>query len=141
MTLTPAHWIAPAGERLDVERSHIATVIADPAWFGVTEAWLRAQYAEHGEGDRFGCEGHAREAIIRRMVMVGWIRTRRYIRPATFWSVTVDELDNATWRGLATWASAGLEEGWLKPTTELRIYTLSSGRTTLLEAGAISIGR
>ena len=138
MTLTPAHWIAPAGERLDVERSHIATVIADPAWFGVTEAWLRAQYAEHGEGDRFGCEGHAREAIIRRMVMVGWIRTRRYIRPATYWSVTVGELDNATWRGLATWASAGLEEGWLKPTTDLRIHEVAEGRTTTTEVSALS---
>jgi len=53
----------------------------------------------------------------------------------------VDELDNATWRNVATWAIAGLEEGWLKPTTELRIYTFSSGQTTSLEAGAISIGR
>ena len=138
MTLTPAYWIAPDGERLEVERSHIAAVIADPARFGVTEAWLRARYAEHGEGDRFGCEGHAREAIIRRIVMAGWIRTRRYIRPATYWSVTVDELDNATWRNLATWAIAGLEEGRLKPTTELRIHEIAEGHTTTTEVSALS---
>jgi len=40
MTLNPAHWITPDGERLDVERSHIAAIIADPPRFGVTEAWL-----------------------------------------------------------------------------------------------------
>mgnify|MGYP006427151187 CR=1 FL=1 len=83
MILASAHWITPDGERLDVERSHIAAIVADPAGFGVTEAWLRARYAEHGVGDRFGCEGRACGAIVRRMVMTGWIRTRRYIRPAT----------------------------------------------------------
>ena len=48
MMMTPAHWIAPDGECLDVCTSHIAAVIADPAHFGVTEAWLRAVYAAHG---------------------------------------------------------------------------------------------
>jgi len=96
MTLTPAHWIAPDGERLDVRTSHIAAVIGHSDRFGVTEAWLRAVYTEHGEGERFGCEGHARAAIIRHLVTNGWIRTRRYIRPVTYWSITVYEMNART---------------------------------------------
>ena len=38
-------------------------------------------------------------------------------------------------------AIAGLEEGWLKLVTDLRIHTISSGETTSREAGEISIGR
>jgi hypothetical protein len=100
MTLTPAHWIAPDGERLDVKSSHIATVIADSARFGVTEAWLRAQYAEHGEGDRFGCEGRARAAIVHDLVLKGRIWTRRYIRGVTYWSLMLGELDGNAHRRL-----------------------------------------
>ena len=131
--LTPAHWIAPDGERLNVCTSHIAAVIADPGRFGVTQKWLRAVYAEHGEGDRFGCEGQAREVIIRHVVSEGWIRTRRYIRPSSYWSLTVAALDVKTQARVGAWVAAGLVEGWLKPATELRIYALLNGQLSTLE--------
>ena len=139
MTLTPAHWIAPDGERLDVRTSHIAAVIAEPDRFGVTEAWLRMVYAEHGEAERFGCEGRARAAIIRHLVMAGWIRTRRCIRPSTYWSVTIYDLDPSTRRRLQAWVDAGLAADWLKPASELRIYCVTDEKTTMMEAADLKL--
>ena len=139
--LTPAHWIAPDGERLDVRTSHIAAVIADPRRFGVTDAWLRAVYAEHGEAERFGCEGRARAAVIRHLVMAGWIRTRRCIRPSTYWSVTVYDLDAETRQRLQDWADTGLAADWLKPASELRIYLVSDEKTSIMEAAELKACR
>ncbi|RZU98727.1 hypothetical protein [Spiribacter vilamensis] len=127
MTLTPAHWITPDGDQLEVQTSHIASVIADPARFGVTEGWLRSMYAEHGEAERFGCEGRARAAIIHELVLKGWIRTRRYIRPATYWSLTVDELDDSARRRLREWVGRERQADRLKNTTEVRIQVLDPG--------------
>ena len=132
-----AEWIAPDGERLDVTTSHIAAVIADPDRFSVTEAWLRAVYAEHGEGERFGCEGHARTVIIRQLVTSGWIRTRRYIRPAAYWSVTVFELDANTRQRLKIWVQDALAADWLKPASELRVYSVKDNKTTIIEAAEL----
>ena len=137
MTLTPAHWIAPDGERLDVRTSHIAAVIEAPARFGVTEAWLRATYAEHGEAERFGCEGSARTVIIRHLATAGWIRTRRYIRPVTYWSITVYDLDAETRQRLQTWVDDGLAADWLKAASELRIYFFSDEKTSIMEAAEL----
>jgi hypothetical protein len=141
MTLTPAHWIAPDGERLGVRTSHIAAVIAEPDRFGITETWLRAVYAEHGEGDRFGCEGHARAAIIRHLVANGWIRTRRYIRPVTYWSITVYDLDAETRERLQGWGNDGLTAGWLSAASELRIYSVSDGEASIMEAAELKAWR
>jgi hypothetical protein len=137
MTLTPAHWIAPNGECIGVKTSHIAAIIRDPSRFGVTDAWVRGQYAEHGEASRFGSEGQAREAIIRTVVTAGWIRTRRYIRPATYWSVTLGILDQATWMRLGDWVAAGLANHWLKPATELRLYTVCNDEMTCCEVAEL----
>ena len=141
MTLTPAHWIAPDGERLDVRTSHIAAVIAESDRFGVTEAWLRAVYAEHGEGDRFGCEGRARAVIIRHLVTNGWIRTRRYIRPVTYWSITVHDLDAETRPRLETWVDDGLAADWLKPASDLRIYSVSNEKISVMEVTELKAWR
>ncbi|KAF0282822.1 hypothetical protein [Spiribacter roseus] len=136
--LTPAHWIAPDGECLDVRTSHIAAVIADPARFDATDAWLRAVYAEHGEAERFGCEGRARAAIIRHLVTAGWIRTRRCIRPSTYWSMTIYDFDPSTWRRLQTWVDTGLTADWLKPASELRIYCVTHEKTEVMAAARLN---
>jgi hypothetical protein len=120
MMLTPAHWIVPDGERLYVRTSHITAVIEESDRFGVTEAWLRAVYAEQCEGERFGCEGRDRAVIIRQMVRNGWIRPRRYIRPVTYWSITLYDLDTETCQRLQTWVDDGLAPDWLRPASELQ---------------------
>jgi len=139
--LTPAHWIALDGERRDVRTSHIAAVIADPARFGVTEAWLRAVYAEHGEAERFGCEGRPRAAIIRYLVTAGWIRTRQTIRPVTYWSITVYDLDAETRQRLQAWVDDGLAADWLKAASGLRIYFVSDEKTSIMEAAELKAWR
>jgi hypothetical protein len=139
--LTPAHWIAPNGEWLDVRTSHIAAVIAQPDRFGVTESWLRAVYAGHGEAERFGCEGRARAAIIRHLVMAGWIRTRRCIRPATYWSITAYDLDAKTRQRLQAWVDDGLAADWLRAASELRIYFVSDDKTSIMEATELKAWR
>jgi len=139
--LTPAHWIAPDGECLDVRTSHIAAVIADPARFGVTEAWLRAVYAEHGEAERFGCEGRARAAVIRHLVTAGWIRTRRCIRPSTYWSVTIYDLGPGTRQRLQNWVDTGLAADRLKPASELRIYCVSEDKTSIMKVAELKAWR
>ena len=83
MTLTPAHWIAPDGERL-------------------------------------GCEGYARAVIIRHLVTNGWIRIRRYIRPVTYWSITLYDLNPETRQRLQAWVDDGLAADWLKTASELQ---------------------
>lgn len=135
--LTLAHWIAPNGERLDIRTSHIAAVIADPNHFAVTEVWLRTIYAEHGESERFGCEGRAREVIIRHLVTNDWIRTRQYLRPATYWSMTVYELNADTRQRLKIWLYDALAADWLKPTGELRVYSVKDDKTTIIEAAEL----
>ncbi|MEX0375357.1 hypothetical protein [Spiribacter pallidus] len=139
--LTPAHWIAPDGECLDVRTSHIAAVIADSDRFGVTESWLRAVYAEHGEAERFGCEGRARAAVIRHLVTTGWIRIRRCIRPATYWSVTIYDLGPGTRQRLQDWVDTGLAADWLKAASELRIYLVSDKKTLIMEAAELKAWR
>jgi hypothetical protein len=104
MTLTPAHWIAP-------------------------------------DGERFGCEGRARAVIIRHLVTNGWIRTRRYIRPVTYWGITVYDLDAETRQRLETWVDDGLAADWLKPASDLRIYSVSDENISVMEVTELKAWR
>ena len=89
------------------------------------------------DGERLGCEGYARAVIIRHLVTNGWIRTRRYIRPVTYWSITVHDLDAETRQRLETWVDDGLAADWLKPASELRIYSVSDGETSIMVAAKL----
>ena len=131
--LTPAHWIAPDGEKIDVKRSHIATVISRPHRFGVTLDWLKSVYRCQGEDQRFGCEGKAREDIIRFLVMDNWIRTRRYIKPATYWSITARELDFSACSRLLEWMIGELQGTHMTQATEIRLSLLDPGKMVIKE--------
>jgi uncharacterized membrane protein len=76
----------------------------------------------HGDGNRVGCEGSTRAAITRHLVTAGWIRIRRYIRPVTYWSITVYDLDARTRQRLHAWVDDGLVADWLIAASALRIY-------------------
>jgi hypothetical protein len=95
-------FISPVGEIVQVRQSHINTVILDPARFGTTTEEIESMYIEHKEP--VGIEGAAREEILCELVMRGWIRLRRYIKPREQWSVTVNDLDNRTRLSLYLWA-------------------------------------
>ena len=95
-------FISPQGEVVEVEQSHINTVILYPARFGITTQEIESVYAKHKEP--VGVEGSAREEILCNLVMQGWIRLRRYIKPQEQWSITVNELNDRTRLFLHDWA-------------------------------------
>ena len=55
-------FISPQGEIVEVEQSHINTVILYPARFGITIQEIESVYAKHKEP--VGVEGSAREEIL-----------------------------------------------------------------------------
>jgi hypothetical protein len=121
-------FLSADGHCFPVEQSHIHTVILNPSRFGLTLRQIEAAYTQHNEP--VGIEGAAREEILRGLVMKGWIRLRRYVRPIEQWSVTVNELDDRTRTLMQEWAKAILagtlgyrEDDPYKP---LVITTLSS---------------
>jgi hypothetical protein len=87
-------FICPDGKLVQVRQSHIDTVILQPAQFETTTQEIESIFAKHNE--LMGIEGSARQEILCGLVMKGWIRLRRYIKPREQWSVTVKELDDRT---------------------------------------------
>lgn len=102
-------FISPVGEIVQVHQSHINTVILDPPMFGITTQRIESIYAKYNES--LGIEGSAREEILCELIMRGWIRLRRYIKPREQWSVTVNDLDNRTRLRLHHWAGKMLAGG------------------------------
>jgi hypothetical protein len=124
-------FISPQGEVVQVAQSHINTVILYPARFGITTQEIESVYAKHKEP--VGVEGSAREEILCSIVMQGWIRLRRYIKPQEQWSVTVNQLNDGVRLFLHDWAGKMLggemgfrEDDLHKPVviTELAIGTI-----------------
>ena len=135
-------FISPAGDCFPVEQSHIGTIIRDPARFGVTTQKIEAAYAKYNEP--MGVEGRARGEILHDLIMRGWIRLRRYVRPQEKWSVTVNELDDETGVKLKDWAEKTLsgalgfrEDDPFKP---VEITALSSGDVQSPTVEAIARG-
>jgi hypothetical protein len=96
-------FISPQAEVFQVDQSHINTVILNPEKFGITTQEIESAYAKHKEP--IGVEGSAREEILCNLVMQGWIRLRRYIKPQEQWSITVNELNERTRAFLHDWAT------------------------------------
>ncbi|MGO9116852.1 MAG: hypothetical protein ACLQPD_04480 [Desulfomonilaceae bacterium] len=84
-------FVSPQGETLFLEQSHINTVILNPRRFGLTSQEIESEYSQYSEP--LGVEGTAREKILRAIIVRGWIRLRRYVRPQEKWSATVHKLD------------------------------------------------
>ncbi len=86
------YWISPAGQAFRVATTHIAAVCAAPGVFGVSEAWLRARFANHGEA--WASEGHAREKILVYLVQrAHWVRVRHYCRRHGYYTVNMPDFD------------------------------------------------
>ena len=136
--LTPASWIHTDGRHIDVGTSHIRTVINNNDQFDVTLPWLRSVYEKHGEADRFGCEGSAREEVILYLVEQGWIRTRLCYKPSYYWSITARDTGSDIKSTLIQWADSELTKGRLKNTSEVRIYLPGSGDMIVREAGEMT---
>jgi hypothetical protein len=137
-------FISPHGEVFEVEQSHINTVILYPARFGITTHEIESAYANYKEP--VGVEGAARGEILRDLVMHGWIRLRRYIKPQQQWSVTVNELNDRTrlflhdWAGKILAGKMGFRED--DPHKPVVITELASGKihySSILEVASLNL--
>ena len=110
---------------MPVSRSHIASVIVNPALFGVTREYVEAVYGEHGE--HLGWEGLGRERIIRELISKGWIRVRDYGNYLTVQVFSLDRYNTAA-RLLAFFRSVA---GRYSSETEVRLGILSQQKTEI----------
>jgi len=69
-----AYWITPEGGVISVKTTHIGEIIRTPELFGLTIEEIRSIYEIYGEP--IGLEGKAREEIMRKLILQGWIRIR-----------------------------------------------------------------
>lgn len=68
------YWIGPEGQVMEVEWTHIETVIASPERFGLARGQVEEEYRRSEES--LGLEGKARARIIGGLLAQGWIRVR-----------------------------------------------------------------
>ena len=99
-------FVSPQGAIFPVEQSHINTVILNLSKFGLTSQEIESEYCQCDEP--VGVKGKAREQILCAIIVRGWIRRRRYVRPEEKWSITVNELDDRTLALLSEWAETFL---------------------------------
>ena len=121
--MTPAFWISPDGYIIEVDLSHINTVIKYPAKFGYTKKKIESIYKKHKE--KMGQEGQARRQIIVELARNGWIHLRKY--PNHYWAVMLSELNDINKHFLRRWCKmiSGKRLGCDKEddvTMPLRIY-------------------
>jgi len=130
MALSTAYWINPYGEILEMKASkHITEVTKEPEKFGLTQEYINQKFAEAGEP--VGFEGKAREVIMREVISHGYIRVRAY---RSFWSVTINTLDNKTKSSLGAWAEIAKEDkqmGKFAPVKLLELKTDKMHNTTV----------
>ena len=82
MERSEKYWLDPDGRVLPVPLCHVASVIGDPARFGLTGEEVREAYRRCAEP--LGLEGRARAAILARLFAAGWVRVRHFERTDTW---------------------------------------------------------
>ena len=93
-------FISPCGYLIPVVNTHIGTVVAYPAAFGLTIKAIDAAYKRAKE--RPYCEGRARDKLLTRVLKGGWIRLRRHRQR---WSVQCGSLDPTAMAAMSQWAA------------------------------------
>lgn len=73
-------WISPSGEVIDVTNStHINLICNNCDKFGFSKDELEKIFSEYKEA--WSTEKKAREVIIKKAVLNGWVRIRKYYKP------------------------------------------------------------
>ena len=121
-----AYWISPRGKIIEVDQTHINTVITNPDEFGLSKEFIDSKFAEHG--DKIGQEGKAREDIIMGLIKQGWMRIRNYLKQG-YWSVNVINLTDRTMGFLQNWSEQMIKLGASKY-NEVRIDTRTVLKST-----------
>lgn len=105
-----AYWIDPYGHIIPVydNEKHITQVLQHPEKFGLDIEEIKQIY--DAENESFNMEGKAREKIIKELLLRGWIRIRRYLRPDMY-TINVNRLNNKTKNYLYKWANLMVDKG------------------------------
>lgn len=123
-TQTEGYYIAPSGDIIPVDTTHIESVLKHPEKFRSTKKELQEIYDKHKEP--YGQEGKAREEILSKFIREGWIRLRYLPRNDVFTA----QLDKLTKRkknwlyGFAKEAMEGIKGVKYSPHTEISIIDL-----------------
>lgn len=72
---------------------HIQFIEENPELFHISPEEIKQTYAKYNE--KPGVEGKAREEIIKKVSLEGWVRVRHYIRP-DYWSIQCDSIRRRT---------------------------------------------
>jgi hypothetical protein len=128
-------WLSPKGELVGTSSVHVRDIIDNPSKFGMTDDLIQKTYDKYNEP--LGQEGKAREELISMALTRGWIRVRKYARPSTYWSVTVNSLDRKTKENIESWVNAFEQEDIMGPGTDVKILQMRSDRLKTLEVSEI----
>lgn len=128
-------WLSPKGELIGTSSVHVRDIINNPSKFGMTDDSIKKTYDKYDEP--VGKEGEAREELISKALTRGWIRVRKYARPSTYWSVTVNSLDRKTTENIESWVNAFEKEGIMGKGADVRILQMRSDRMKRFEVGDI----
>jgi len=100
------YYIAPSGDIIELNTSHIDLVIKNPEKFLMTKEEIEKIYKKHNES--MGLEGKAREEILSNLIKQGWIRIRHIRRSDTF-TAQLNRLDKKHKDMLASFAQQALD--------------------------------
>ena len=117
-------WIAPSGDIIQVPKSHIDMVVANPEKFRMSKEEIKKLYEKYNEP--IGHEGKAREEILSDLIKDGWIRIR-YIDRTDSFTVQLDRLSERKKNQLYAFASEaikGIGSSKFHPNAEMRIMNL-----------------
>jgi len=113
------YWVSPAGEIHLLKTKHIDMVFDTPELFGLDIEYIKAVFDRHGE--EYRTEANARREILIMLFEKGWIRARRYRRPAR-WTINVYSLNSETKIILARFAAVMIRRGH-SPYDEVKLDT------------------
>lgn len=100
------YYIAPSGDIIELDTSHIDLVLKNPEKFLMTKKEIVEIYKKYNEP--VGLEGKAREEILVNLIKQGWIRVR-YIPKNDSFTVQLNRLDRKRKDMLAAFAKEALD--------------------------------
>ena len=103
----PGYWVTPDGRTIRVTPDHLGFVQSHPEMFGYTRQEFDCIYSYHRDVLRNA--GKVREAVIRDIVLNGFIRIRRY---PDRWSINVPQLTPEIRESVTRFAVSMLQDGF-----------------------------
>ncbi len=120
------YYIAPSGDIIELDTSHIDLIIKHPEKFLMTKREVEDTYKKYNEP--LGTEGKAREEILSKLLKSNWIRIRHIPKTDSF-TVQVNRLDKRKKDQIAAFANEaihGLRGRQYHSNTDVKVMDLST---------------